>query len=50
MPVDPFDRVEVAAGSVRARLGEVPTIAVVLGSGLGAFAEGLTAATTIPAP
>jgi purine-nucleoside phosphorylase len=46
--VDYFDRVEAAAASVRKRLGAVPNVAVVLGSGLGAFAEGLAEATTIP--
>jgi purine-nucleoside phosphorylase len=46
--VDYFDRVDVAAGSLRRRLSEVPDIAIVLGSGLGAFADGLADATTIP--
>jgi purine-nucleoside phosphorylase len=38
MPVDDlFDRVEAAAAAVRARVPEFPDVAVVLGSGLGAF-------------
>ena len=36
-----FDRVEEAAAFLRGRLGNIPEIAVVLGSGLGAFAETL---------
>ena len=39
-----FDRVEQAAGFLRSRLGTVPETAVVLGSGLGAFAESLESA------
>ena len=36
-----FDRVDEAASHVRVRLGAVADVAVVLGSGLGAFADGL---------
>jgi len=43
-----FDRVEEAAALVRARLGDIPPIAVVLGSGLGAFADRLDGATRVP--
>jgi purine-nucleoside phosphorylase len=43
-----FDRVNAAADYLREELGEVPEIAVVLGSGLGEFAEGLGQARTIP--
>jgi purine-nucleoside phosphorylase len=42
-----FDRVEEAAAAVRARCG-VPDAAIVLGSGLGDFAEGLTDAVVAP--
>ena len=43
-----FDRVERAAESLGATLADVPPVAVVLGSGLGAFADSLTDAATIP--
>ncbi len=43
-----FDRVEQAAAFLRGRLGEVPPIAVVLGSGLGAFADRLGDAQRVP--
>lgn len=43
-----FDRVDAAAKSLRARLGAVPDVAVVLGSGLGAFADGLSGLSTVP--
>jgi purine-nucleoside phosphorylase len=46
--MDYFDRVEAAAAAVRGGLGSVPEMAIVLGSGLGAFADGLAAATTVP--
>jgi len=42
------DHVQEAARALTGRLGDVPTIAVVLGSGLGAFGESLEPATTIP--
>lgn len=48
MTSDYFDRVEAAATFLRGRLGEVPSIAVVLGSGLGAFAERLDGALRVP--
>jgi purine-nucleoside phosphorylase len=41
---DYFDRVEAAAGFLRARLDTTPEIAIVLGSGLGAFADRLAEA------
>jgi purine-nucleoside phosphorylase len=45
----PFDRVEQAAGFVRDRLAaNVPEVAIVLGSGLGAFADRLESATRLP--
>lgn len=37
--MDYFDKVELAADSLRARVSELPSVAVVLGSGLGAFAD-----------
>jgi purine-nucleoside phosphorylase len=37
-----FDRVDEAARAVRQHAGECPDVAIVLGSGLGAFAERLT--------
>ena len=43
-----FDRVEEAAAGVRGRVGDPPKIAIVLGSGLGAFAESLADATVVP--
>jgi purine-nucleoside phosphorylase len=43
-----FDQVSEAAAWLRGELRDVPTVAVVLGSGLGAFADALTEATTIP--
>jgi purine-nucleoside phosphorylase len=43
-----LDRVELAADVVRERVGAVPDVAVVLGSGLGAFAESLSDAVTVP--
>jgi len=42
-----FDRVEEAAAFLRAKLGNIPEIAVVLGSGLGAFADSLDDAVTL---
>ncbi len=43
-----FERVEAAAAAVRARCGEVPRTAVVLGSGLGDFADTLRNAAVFP--
>jgi purine-nucleoside phosphorylase len=42
-----FDRVSGAADFLRRRLGEIPPVAVVLGSGLGAFADSLSNSSTI---
>ena len=43
-----FERVSEAADVLRARLGGVPELAVVLGSGLGDFADELAEAETFP--
>jgi len=43
-----FDRVGEAAGVLRQRLSDVPAVAVVLGSGLGAFGDSLGEAVTLP--
>jgi purine-nucleoside phosphorylase len=43
-----FDRASAAADAVRSRCGEPPSIAVVLGSGLGDFADTLANAVHIP--
>jgi len=43
-----FDRVDEAAARLHRELGSVPEIAIVLGSGLGAFGESLGAATMVP--
>jgi purine-nucleoside phosphorylase len=43
-----FDRVEEAASFLRAGIGDLPRIAIVLGSGLGAFAESLNDAISVP--
>jgi purine-nucleoside phosphorylase len=43
-----FDQVHEAAAVLRDRLGEIPATAVVLGSGLGAFADSLDAAAVVP--
>jgi len=43
-----FDEVEDAAAFLRGRLGDIPAIAVVLGSGLGAFADRLDDARRVP--
>jgi purine-nucleoside phosphorylase len=43
-----YEQVDEAADYVRAQVGEPPAIAVVLGSGLGDFAQGLTGAVSIP--
>ena len=43
-----FEQSAEAAAFLRARLGDVPDVAVVLGSGLGDFATGLTDAVAVP--
>jgi purine-nucleoside phosphorylase len=43
-----FEQVNEAADFIRTRVGEAPAIAVVLGSGLGDFAHGLTGAVSMP--
>ena len=50
MTVDPgnYDRVEEAAAAVRARCGRLPETAIVLGSGLGDFADTLLDAIATP--
>jgi purine-nucleoside phosphorylase len=46
--MDYYDNVKQAADAVRSRVREVPRIAVVLGSGLGDFANSLGDAVTLP--
>src|SRR5215471_15839306 len=43
-----FEEVEEAAGAVRSRIGEAPRTAIVLGSGLGDFANRLDEAVSLP--
>ena len=43
-----YDQVKHAADAIRARVPDVPAIAIVLGSGLGDFASGLAGAVTMP--
>jgi purine-nucleoside phosphorylase len=43
-----FDRVHEAAEFLEKRLGKVPDVAVVLGSGLGAFGDALAESTVVP--
>ena len=43
-----YDQVKEAAEAIRARVSEVPRIAVVLGSGLGDFAASLTGRVSVP--
>jgi purine-nucleoside phosphorylase len=43
-----YDNVEAAAAFLRTRTAPFPSVAIVLGSGLGAFADRLESATTIP--
>ena len=45
---DPFARIEAAAAAVLARCGTPPATAIVLGSGLGDFADTLLDAVTLP--
>ena len=46
--MDYYAKCEAAAGVLRGRSGDTPDVAIVLGSGLGDFAEGLTDAITTP--
>jgi len=46
--MDYFGQVQAAADAVRARIGDFPSTAIILGSGLGDFAGSLGAATSIP--
>ena len=46
--MDYLSEVEAAAGFLRERLGIVPDVAIVLGSGLGDFAGSLRGATSLP--
>lgn len=49
MPIfDYYDQVKEAAVAVRDRIGEVPSVAIVLGSGLGDFASTPTEAVSMP--
>ncbi len=48
MSAGEFDRVDEAAAAVRARCGAAPDVAVVLGSGLGDFADSLADSVTVP--
>ena len=43
-----YDQVNEAADAIRSRVPEIPDIAIVLGSGLGDFANSLTGAMTMP--
>lgn len=43
-----FERIDEAASFLRNTLGDIPSTAVILGSGLGDFAEGLTDAVSVP--
>ena len=43
-----YDQVKAAADAIRSRAPQVPEIAVVLGSGLGAFADSLEGSVTMP--
>ncbi len=47
-PVGYFDQITSAADLLRARVGEVPSVGIVLGSGLGEFAGGLSNPVTVP--
>ena len=46
--MDYYAQCEGAAGLLRERIGAIPDVAVVLGSGLGDFADGLTEAVSTP--
>ena len=43
-----YDTVHAAAAAIRARAGDLPSIAIVLGSGLGDFASSLAGAVSMP--
>ena len=43
-----YDQVREAADAIRGRVPEVPRIAIILGSGLGDFANSLDGAVTMP--
>jgi purine-nucleoside phosphorylase len=43
-----YDQVKDAADAIRARVPDVPRIAIVLGSGLGDFADTLAGAISMP--
>src|SRR5215475_14404701 len=43
-----YDDIKAAADAVRARVSDVPTLAIVLGSGLGDFADSLDDAVSLP--
>ena len=45
---DYYARCEAAAAMLRGRCGDTPDVAIVLGSGLGDFADGLAGSVTIP--
>lgn len=45
--MDYYDKVKQAADTVRGKIAEVPQVAIVLGSGLGDFANGLTDAVSL---
>ncbi|HYW70988.1 MAG TPA: purine-nucleoside phosphorylase [Pyrinomonadaceae bacterium] len=47
-PMTLYDRAQHAAEQIRSRINTAPTVAVVLGSGLGGFADELAGATAIP--
>jgi purine-nucleoside phosphorylase len=46
--VSAYDQVKAAADAIRARIPEVPEVAIVLGSGLGDFADALGDGVTMP--
>lgn len=47
-PIEPGDGVAAAVAALRSRIDDTPAVAVVLGSGLGAFADGLDEAAAVP--
>jgi purine-nucleoside phosphorylase len=46
--MDYYDQVREAADAVRRRIGEIPSIGIVLGSGLGGFVESIDDAVSMP--